>query len=272
LLFIIIVKKESRKSIQINDNWRKINLDKNKDSHNKNLNFKRFPIIKKKLQNKVIYIFIFFIISIICLCISSSLYTVSDPKRGKIRLDYRENFMFFYRVHFIFFIFLTTSIILLTLILFYSKNLMLILTSISIFLYCLWILPYLQIRNYFGHDIVVLLNSFKIYQSEGIKANSNSNFIFGELNLRYSTHIFTAIILKHATGVNIHIVLWFIYPLIFTPVPFFFYSIFEKFSIKDKNQNHKLILLTILQYQTVQFLKVAHSASTMVLGIYIYFI
>ena len=68
--------------------------------------------------------------------------------------------------------------------------------------------------------------------------------------------------------------LWFIYPLCYVSIPFFFYSIFQRYSTKkvDNSKNLKFYILTILAILTPQFIKFAHSATTGVLGTYIFFI
>jgi len=103
----------------------------------------------------------------------------------------------------------------------------------------------------------------------------SSFYITGKEKLHmfgYSTSIFTAIILTSATGVNIDFALWYLYPLIFIFTPFFFYSVFQKFSNKEGKCDLSLIILTILAMLTTSFLKLPHSATTMVLGAYVFLI
>jgi len=115
---------------------------------------------------------------------------------------------------------------------------------------------------------------YKDYEKGGIRANSNRSIMLKGGSFRYSTSLFTAILLVMVTGENINFVLWYIYPLILVFSPFFFYSIFEQFNIEidGKKEKLKLKLLTVFALLTNQFLKCAHSATTMVLGIYIFFI
>ena len=233
-------------------------------------------------------IYVGFFLSLLLLCISATFSYVPNNNFSIVHEDYRSNFTFFYRVHFTFFIFMAMSIFFLVFIVLNSNNKYLILISISIFMYCLWILPYLQINNNFSEDAHHLLNAYNNYLEYGIAPNEQyvgvkkkegkfmypSNFsIRGIGPLRYSTSLFTAIILTSATGVDIKFTLWYLYPLIFIFSPFFFYSIFQNFSKNDEKECQLgLVILTILSMFTTQFLKSAHSATTMVLGAYIFLI
>ena len=89
LLFVIVVKKKSLKTNHFVNYGEKIRLDKMNYSFNKNQDFKRNIIFKKKLQNKIFSVYLSFFISIICLCISCLLNTVSDINVYKIQMDYR---------------------------------------------------------------------------------------------------------------------------------------------------------------------------------------
>jgi len=161
------------------------------------------------------------ILSLICLGFSTTLSNIPNKDFKTIHEDYRSNFTFFNRVPNLFFIFLTTSILCLTLILFYSENKYVVIISISLFMYCLWILPYLQTGNYFGEDSYNLMTNYRNYLKCGIRVDKkhtniidSREFIYpinffvekeerGGFNFRYSTGLFTAILLTTATG-NTH--------------------------------------------------------------------
>ena len=102
-------------------------------------------------------------------------------------------------------------------IIFFTENKYLILLSISVFLYTLWILPYLQIKNFFGWDSKLLYDLYQSYLNFGLKAENNYSLTQNIYNVmvphRYSTNIFTTILLVNATQINVSFVLWFIFPL-----------------------------------------------------------
>ena len=147
-------------------------------------------------------------------------------------------------------LFLAISISCLIYIIFLTKNRFLILISISLFIYCIWIIPYLQIGNYFSNDPIMLSKIYNNYLIYGIRTRSNNPFIVKTstfTNYMYSTSLFTSIILVSETGVDINTVLWYIYPLIFIFIPFLFYSYFQKYS-KEDNENNLIynLILTIM--------------------------
>ncbi len=263
-----VYKKKAYKGKLIND---KAKLEIFNNSVKKNSPFKNH-LKNININKKILLIFFCFAISLIFTAITAYYSDISDNEFSVVHEDYRSNFTFFYRVPLIFFIFLTISILSLIGIIFYSKNEYLILISISVFLYCLWILPYLQINNYFGIDSYKLMVRVQNYQIHGIKPSSTSSFSINKQNFRYSASIFTTIILKSATGVDINFALWYLYPLIFIFSPFFFYSIFQKFLNKSENNKKSLIMITILAILNTQIIKLAHSATTMVLSFYIFLI
>ncbi|MHA1696123.1 MAG: hypothetical protein ACTSUG_12710 [Candidatus Helarchaeota archaeon] len=146
--------------------------------------------------------------------------------------------------------------------------------ALAIFLYCVWILPYLQIGYYFNHDSHYTYLIYDHYLTRGITVQGSYGFCiipkYG--TQRYSTALFTAIILTYATAVNIDIALWYVFPLIFMPLPFFFYSIFQDFSHNKNHSSFELIILTLFVLFTPQFIKSGHNASTGMIGIWIFFI
>ena len=253
----------------------------NRHAHKGQISFPNINIngIVNKTNLKSLISFILFFFSLIFLCVSTMYSEVPNNHFMVNYLNYRSNFTFFLRVPLIFYFFLIISILSLTYIIFSVKNNYIILTSISIFLYCLWILPYLQIKNFFSTDPKLLFDLYQSYLNFGIKPIKNNYGLTQNLNNlmiphRYSTSIFTTILLVNATQTDVMFVLWFIYPLNYVLIPFLFYSIFQKYSNKELNnsKNPKIFILTILAILTPQFIKFAHSATTGVLGTYIFII
>lgn len=229
--------------------------------------------IKEILNIKVITIFIFFVLSIIFLCISTTYSNVPNNDYLSNYSDYKSNFTFFYRVPLVFYIFLITSITCLTIIIFYIKNPYIILISISIFIYCLWILPYLQIGNYHSHDTYNLSRYYEIYLEHGIMTHRGYNFvIYNYDSLRYSTSLFTTILLITATNCSLNFALWYLYPFLYIFLPFLFYSIFDRYSEKKEKNYLILIISVIFIIFTPQFCKYGHATGTGVFGTLIYFI
>lgn len=199
--------------------------------------------IKKglKIEKDILLNFIAFI----GFCFSLTFLGISVFKYEKAtyRFLYSYDFTFFYNLPYTFYIFLITTIISLTYIIIYSKNRYLILISLSMFLYCLWILPYLQFGDYFNDDSHALFYFIRDYQIYGIRAYNDSCFLIYNATKKtitdfgYSTSLFTGIILMYATTESIDVVLWYIYPIIFITIPFFFYSIFERFLEKKIKTN-----------------------------------
>ena len=237
-----------------------------------------FHKIFKNYDLRSLISYIIFFLSIIFLCLSTYYSAVSNNSFDTVYVSYRTNFLFFFRVPSIFYIFLSIVIIILVYIIFFNKNKYLILLSISIFLYTLWILPYLQIGNFFTHDSYFLYDSYQNYLNFGIKPAYNYSFTQGNPDLtvayRYSTSLFTTILLVNATQINVISVLWFIYPLYFISIPFFFYYIFQKYSNKkaENSKNTRILVLTIIAIVAPQFIKYGHSATTGLFGTYIFFI
>ena len=145
------------------------NYKSNQISNSKKINFIGFlGSIKRRLKLKDMIIIISFVLSLIFLCVST-IYSEAPNNDYLVNyIDYKLDFTFFLRVPLIFYFFLLISILCLTYIIFSFKNSYFILSMISIFLYSLWILPYLQIDNYFNHDSYQLLNYYEIYLNEGI--------------------------------------------------------------------------------------------------------
>ena len=230
--------------------------------------------IKEVLNLKVITVFIFFGLSLIFLGIST-IYSNVPPDNNYYtsNVDYRLDFTFFYRVPLIFYIFLISSILSFIYIIFFIKNPYLILISISMFIYCIWILPYLQIGNFFGHDTYLLAQTYEVYRIQGLVTNYEFNFVvFGWDSLRYSTALFSTILLISATNVNLVFALWYLYPLFYIFIPFFFYSVFKTFSDKHNNQKSILIITVIFTTFTTFFIKSGHATGTGVIGVLVYFI
>ena len=237
-----------------------------------------FNVIFKKCNLRSLVGYLVFFLSLIFLCLSTYYSPVSDNSFNQVYIDYRANFLFFSRVPSIFYIFLIILIISLVYLIFFTKNRYLILLSISIFLYTLWILPYLQIGNFFTHDSYFLYDSYQTYLNFGIRPRRNYSFTqsipYLTVAYRYSTSIFTTILLVNATQIDVISVLWFIYPLCFISIPFFFYYIFQKYSNKktDNSKNTGILVLTIMAIVAPQFIKYGHSATTGLLGTYIFFL
>ncbi|KKK47786.1 hypothetical protein LCGC14_3151670 [marine sediment metagenome] len=143
----------SKKSNSINTNTKNIR------NRNPVLNF---IVIFKKINLKSLISYIVFLLSVIFLCLSTYYSSVSDNSFSATYVDYRANFTFFLRVPYLFYIFLIILIVSLGYIIFSTKNKYLKLLSISIFLYTLWILPFLQIKNIYNHDTKLL---FDLYRS-----------------------------------------------------------------------------------------------------------
>ncbi len=230
--------------------------------------------LKEKLNFKVITVSIFFGFSLIFLGISTIYSNV--PPNNNFRtntIDYRFDFTFFYRVPLIFYVFLIASISSLVFIIFYVKNPYLILISISMFIYCIWILPYLQIGNYFGHDTDLLVNNYEKYIIYGLQPSPEYNFlIYASDTLRYSTGLFSTILIMSATNVNLDFALWYLYPMFYIFIPFFFYSVFKTFSDKKKKNNGTLIIMVIFACFMPFFIKSGHATGTGVIGVLVYFI
>jgi len=265
---LILLKKRKNRNI-INTNTHKVQINF------PNINFNG---VIKKINWRSIISYIIFIFSLIFLCLSTYYSTFSDNDYFTNYQDYRSTFTFFLRVPYTFYIFLTILIISLAYIILFTKNKYLILFSISIFLYTLWILPYLQIKNFFSWDSYFLYNLYQSYLNFGIKPENDYSFTLNFFNImlphRYSTSIFTTILLVNATQIEVSFVLWFIYPLYYVSIPFLFYSTFKRFSNEkeDNSKNHFIFILIILAISTPQFIKFAHSPTTGVLGTYIFFI
>lgn len=234
-----------------------------------------FDYVREKINVKIFLIYISFILSLILLCISALYSDVSNNEFAVNYQEYKSNFTFFNRVPSIFYIFLAISILCFVIIIFFTKNRYFILFSISAFVYCLSILPYLQIGNYFGSDSYFLWLSYNNYLDYGIGTLSDYNFVIkSEIPtiFRYSTSLFTTILLTSGTSTDINIALWYLFPLIYISLPFFFYSVFQKFSNNKKKNNLMLTILTILAILTSQFSKSIHSATTGSMGVIIFFI
>ena len=228
--------------------------------------------LKNKLNYKSISVLIFFGISLIFMCISTIYSNVPQNDYRTNVADYRVDFTFFYRVPLIFYPFLISSILSFIYIIFFIKNHYIILISISIFLYCIWILPYLQIGNYFGHDTVLLARSYEVYINHGIVTHRQYNFVVWQWDsLRYSTALFSTILLISATNMNLDFTLWYLYPMLYILIPFFFYSVFKKF-YKKKKDNLILIIMVIFISFAPFFTKSGHATGTGVIGVLVYFI
>lgn len=232
--------------------------------------------IRKITIVKYFFVYLFFIISLILMSISTLYSQIPNDNSFSVnQVDYRKIFTFFNRVPPIFYIFLIMSILCLAFIIFNTKNHFIILACISLFLYILWILPYLQINNYFSSDPYTLSIYLKYFGVKPFKENSNSFTLSSGkdyLIQRYATSFFTSTLLIFATGTNIDFVLWYIFPLSYIFISFFIYATFQKFKSKKETNNLDLKILTILAVLTPQFIKMARSASTGVIGIYIFFI
>ncbi len=240
----------------------------------------RIPIrnynnLKEKINLKILLCYIGYLAFLLFLCLSSI-----NPKTPNSFwenfYEYKEYFTFFFRVPFTFYIFLILSIILLTVLVFYSKNLFFVLLSISSFLYVIWILPYLQINNFFSNDAYVLsliLNGYPKYGIRAMEGHSFILFIDYFFPHRYSTSFFTGIIIMSACNVDVNFTLFYIFPLLYFFLPFLLYSIFQKYSNQQNFTSKKLniILLTIFAILTPQFIKFAHSATTGIIGIIVFF-
>ena len=239
-------------------------------------NIKEYMTLEINLDPKVVLVYIVFGLSIALLIISTLSSRISNNAFSEVQIEYNYTFTFFNNVPLIFYLFLAISISCLIYIIFFTKNRFLILISISIFIYCIWIIPYLQIGNYFSNDPNILSKIYNNYLIYGIRTRSTNPFIVKTstfTNYMYSTSLFTSIILVSATGVDINTVLWYIYPLIFFFIPFLFYSYFQKYSKEDKEDSLICnIILTILAMLSPIILRNAHSATTGVIGAILYII
>lgn len=249
------------------------------ENNNKKFYYINGKFLRIREKARTLFFFISFLVSVIFLCVSTfSSYDPSIPSTEIYYLYLGSEYLFFYKVPFLFYIFLFFSILFLICIVFFTKNHFLILFSISLFMYCLWILPYFQIGYFFNKDAYKLSLICKSYEIYGLRADKDNSFlVYLEYKnmfspFRYPTSIFTGLILTWATGVPLDVTLWYLYPLIFAFIPFFCFSAFQKFKIKEKQENLSLILLTIIAILSPQFLKYTHSATTGVLGTYIYLI
>ncbi len=229
--------------------------------------------IKRRINPKNLIIITSLFISLILLCVSTIFSDVPNNEYLNNYVEYRTNFTFFLRVPLIFYFFLIISILCLTYIIFSVKNSYIILTCISIFLYCLWILPYLQIGNYFNHDSFLLLTQYETYLDYGLISAGRFNLIVYDFDaLRYSTGLFSAILLTSATSMEINFVLWYLFPLFYIFLPFFFYSVLKKYS-KEKHNNEIIqIIFVIFMLFTPLILKYGHSISTGVFGLIVFLI
>ena len=250
-----------------------IYISKNRVDGNKNTQI--INVLKENINLKDLLILIGFIVSLILLCLSVFLSKVEIDDLDKARQDYLYLFTFFTRVPVFFYIFLPITIIILVYILFFIKNKYLMLSCVSIFLYCLWILPYLQLKGYISHDMNMLKTIYENYLIFGIHARSNCSFVVyiqSFLSIRYSTSIFTSILITFGFNVDIDTALMFLYPLIFIFTPYIFYSIFQKFS---KNKNGKELYLRILMILVIistSFINSARTATTGIIGTIIFII
>ena len=259
-LILIFVKRIINHKIKQNNDFKVENFVRN------------FRSIIRHIKLRNVIIIVSFFLALTFLCISAIYSIVPDNNDFSVNYrDYRSNFTFFIRVPLIFYFFLIISILCLTYVIFSIKNSYITLLCISIFLYCLWILPYIQIGNYYSTDSYYLFNSYEIYLKYGIFSHQGYHFVmFNFDSLRYSTSLFSAILLTNATSMGIDFVLWYIYPLFYIFLPFFFYSVLKKHSIEKKKIEILLIILVIFILFTPQFLKYGHTAATGVFGIIIF--
>jgi len=271
IILIIFVLRQRIKNDKLRNTPNNEDFKSRESYHKINLNF-----FGKVIKSRKFLVYSIFIISLVFMCISA-FYSVNTGNSYEVNyIDYKDNFTFFYRVPPIFYLFLISSIVSLIYIIFYCQNKYFILISISAFLYTLWILPYIQIGNYFSKDSYLLRNILINYFDGGILANSDYNFLtngFGFYGaFRYTTSVFTGILLMNATGVNVDIALWYLFPLIYITIPFFFYSVFKRFSDKSEKNILTLVLLSIFAIFTPQFLNTPHSAVTGAIGTFVFFI
>ncbi len=228
---------------------------------------------KNAYNYKIIIIFSFYLFSLLILILSCI-----NSYNEIVYYNYREPFTFFVRVPIEFYFFLLSCLVSLSYLIVYSKKPILILVSLSLFLYVLWLLPYFQIGFFFNDDSRILFKFINDYFKHGIRASPEGSFLIYNVNEQrftifgYSTSFFTGILLVLSTGLPTHLVLWYIYPLIFIPFPFFFYSIFENFQKHDNSNKLILILLTFFTLMSPQIVKNAHSATAGVIATYTYFI
>ncbi len=250
----------------------------NNNNHEAHKSLLNFNLTIRKIDLKSLISYIVFFLSLAFLSISTYYSSVPDNTFWTAYSDYKSNFIFFSRVPFTFYIFLIIVIISLVYIVLFTKNKYIKLFSISLFIYTLWILPYLQIGNYFNHDSHLLYNLYNSYIDFGIIAQDNfsmtQNFFGTVFRHRYSTNLFTTILLVNATKLDISFVLWYIYPLIYISIPFFFYSTFKRYAKKKEttSKNSNLFILTIIAIISPQFIKFAHTAATGVIGTYVFLI
>ncbi|MHA1292958.1 MAG: hypothetical protein ACTSQJ_09850 [Promethearchaeota archaeon] len=261
IFLLLILKIKSNKTYETS-NFYNINLEKIK-----------MLSLKRIIKNNKFWIYISYCSSLLFLCLITfySFEKITDFKENWV--TYRANFTFFERVFPIFYPLLILSVILLIYILYNIDNKYLVLSALAIFLYCIWILPYLQIGYYFNRDSYYTYLIYDHYTTRGITVQGGYGFCivpkFG--TQRYSTALFTSIILFSTTFLDINYIIWYIFPLIFIFLPFFFYSIFQDFS-KNKNNSKCILISTIFILFSPQFMKGGHNASTGLIGIWIFFI
>ncbi len=247
-----------------------------KDKNSKEIKIRNsinYDSIKNKKSWYTVIITIIYFLSLVLLCISTLFSNIPTNGFNENLVNYSSNFTFFIRVPLIFYVFLTSSILCLIYYIFITKNHSVALIMTSIFLYILWILPYLQINNYFSYDAFLLYNTYNGYLQYGIQPYRNFNVVILNVDsLRYSTSLFVTILLTYSTSTNINFSLWYLFPLLYLFIPFLFYSYYKKYSSESRKDRKKLILLTIFAFFAPQVLKSGHTAGTGILGVILFYI
>lgn len=234
---------------------------KRRTSRTENLNNDNdIPKIIKKLELNDTLIFIAYIFFIIVLVISILVDRSSSKEFIDIYHEHRTLFAFFSQLNLTFYIVLFLICLFLIYLILFGKNQFLVIFSIALFFYLLWIIPYLYFNNYFSAD------SYNLSQFLIEIKNNEVNFLTNQF--KYTTSIISSLILLNATKIGINLTLWFTYPIILLPLPFLFYGIFKTLSTRHKS----LTILTFFAMLVPQFLKFAHSATTGPIGAYIFYI
>ncbi len=236
-------------------------------------------INKSKQFNKIhgcIFILYCFFLLLVCLATYFSYLPESCSIQTNL-IDYSYDFTFFLRVNYLFYIFLFLSLTFLIYIILNFTNINVKLIAVSLFLYSLWILPYLQIKFYYNHDSYILGLICTEYFNKGFKADWGlfSFLVYSDTwrPTRYSTSILSTLLIVFSTNLDVNYAIWFIFPLIFVFIPFLMHNIFEYFGKNDLNMEKKkvkMIVITIFSILTPQFIRFAHSATTGVIGIIIF--
>lgn len=233
---------------------------------------------KIRENNWNLLLFFLIILDLILLCTNVYLNRVSFTP-AEIYTNYSNNWAFFYNVDIFFYLFYSSTIILIVIFAVKSENKLMFLFLICIFLYVQLIIPYLQIGGLFNHDSTYLLNSIEFSEINGLTPIEGYGLtvIIDPIDneswwLRYATSSFLGILLYNLTGIDLELSLIFLFPLIFCLFPFFIYGVLEYFSKNGKENDLSIKIITFFSIFNHFFLKLGHTASTTVIGFFIFFV